>query len=107
VEEYAKLFWEALSVEVFRSTDATLEELAVKAMRVFLQTLYPEPVASADGDVAMPDATPKLKGVVDELINNCTEEMKEADKSNAKSATKILGAAVSATRASISHADEG
>ena len=100
IEEFGKLFWEALSVEVFRSTDATLEDLAVEAMRIFLQTLFPDR-AEQNGDIIMTEVHVNAKGVMQELVHNCSEEMKEADKSNANSAAKILGAAVSASSKSI------
>lgn len=58
-----------------------MEALALGALKAFLATLYPD------------DGTP-VKGVALKLSEHCLEELKEADKSQAGLAVKILGAAI-------------
>lgn len=63
-----------------------MESLALGALKVFLSTLYPE-----DGGA--------VKGVATKLSEHCLEELKEADKSQAGLAVKILGAAIESSGA--------
>jgi DNA repair/transcription protein MET18/MMS19 len=106
VQEYDKVFWEALCVEVrfvfpfycyhvvrakrkteqvFHATDKEMEALSLRALKDFLATLYPDE-----------DKTP-IKGVATKLCQHCLGELKEADKSQAAVAVKILGVALSSS----------
>ena len=92
--------------QVFHATDADLEALALKAMRAFLATLYPDIVKEEEGDTEMngvePDAA-QFSGIAERMCRSCLDELAEPDKTNASAASKILGIAVSSSRAFVTH----
>lgn len=111
--EHAATFWEAISVEVifslvserkvsakyviiwqiFHATDNETEECALKAVKVMLATLYPD---TEDADNAnLPQD--KASNIYTKLTGACLLELKDADKTNAASATKILCQAIPAS----------
>jgi DNA repair/transcription protein MET18/MMS19 len=105
----AVILWEAINLEVsalspshfyrrltkrpqiFHATEADVEEMALHALKALLQTVYAE--AESQEDISQ-DKASKL---AQKLCDTCLLELKEADKSNATPATKILSAAVSAS----------
>lgn len=105
----AARFWEAFSVEVcvvlhrskcysdlvllqiFHATDSETEECALKSLKVLLATLFPD-----DGEsLSLPQD--KAIGIFNKVRDSCLLELKEADKSNAAPAAKILCQAISAS----------
>jgi hypothetical protein len=65
--------------------------MALRALKALLQTVYAE--AESQEDISQD----KASRLAQKLCDTCLLELKEADKSNATPATKILSAAVSAS----------
>lgn len=79
------------SFQIFHASDAELEEHALKALKALLQTIY------SDEEGKMEIADEKSSGVAWTLCDLCLLELKDADKTNATPATKILSRATSAS----------
>jgi len=104
--DWAAQFAEALTVEVFHATDTGLQDLAVAALRSLFSTLYPDTPQlhqishskeEGDVDMTLPE-NEMVAGVAVKVVENSLEELKEPDKSNAKPATLVLNALMSASR---------
>ncbi|KAI5478911.1 DNA repair/transcription protein [Pseudohyphozyma bogoriensis] len=95
VGEWAGRFSEALSIEVFHATDDDSLALALTTFTSLYSTLYPDssPEKPTDDsmDVDSEGKTGKeIEGVAVKLVNNCLDELREPDKSNAGAAVKIV-----------------
>lgn len=112
-EEYAKMLWEAFVLEVrrlrsaidtvqscaqiYNATNAEFEALSLAALRSLLTTLYPEPSKDA---IEEDEVTEKeTGGIVVDICAHGLSELQEADKSNAKAATKVLALMVTVSSA--------
>ena len=78
-------------LQIFHATETDVEELALRALRALLRTVY------AEVDTQEDISQDKASKLAQKLCDTCLLELKEADKSNATPATNILAAAVSAS----------
>ncbi|KEI36566.1 uncharacterized protein L969DRAFT_90937 [Mixia osmundae IAM 14324] len=90
VQEHARTFWEAFSVEVFHATETETEECALDALVSLLNTMHAESIDEGKDTVAQ------------RMINVCCEELNEPDKQKAQAAIKILSAALTSSPVIIS-----
>jgi hypothetical protein len=98
-------------MQIYNATTAEFEALSLDALRSLLTVLYPEPTPvepsadeaamQEDGEAA-PSERPAVKGIVADICEHGLSELQEADKSNAKAATKVLALMITISSA---HAD--
>lgn len=78
-------------MQIFHANESDVEEMALSALRALLQTVYAE--VDSPEEIKQDNASKLAR----KLCDTCLLELKEADKSNATPATKILAAALSAS----------
>ncbi|KAF8909296.1 Dos2-interacting transcription regulator of RNA-Pol-II-domain-containing protein [Gymnopilus junonius] len=81
----ARKLWNALKLEIFQPVDQETEEEALKATQILVKTIY------ADEEAAV-EFNEDIQGLARNVCEECLQILKEPEKSQAKPATKILGA---------------
>ena len=87
-ETNAKKLWNCLRLEVFQPADAELEDSALLTTQVLVKTIY------EGQDVQVDD----VKGFARDIMQECSDILKQPEKSQARHAIKTVCALLSTTR---------
>ncbi|PPQ72316.1 hypothetical protein CVT26_007273, partial [Gymnopilus dilepis] len=81
----ARKLWNALKLEIFQPVDPEAEEEALKTTQILVRTIY------ADEEAAV-EVNEDIQGLARNVCEECLQILKEPEKSQARPATKVLGA---------------
>lgn len=79
-----------LSAKIFQPTDGLVETDALIVIQTLIKTIY--------SNVSAPDENEGMKGLIEDICDECTDMLREPDRSQSKAAVKIISSLIQTTR---------